>query len=510
MLRNSLTAVGVAAAIMAMPATADTLRFHSLWQDGDRRAVHTGLLSQSEFDSRAQAFLADGLRLIDIETEVVNGARGFMGLWAEGSGGNFYYVGGGLTALRSEMEVMRRARLRLVDFEVFRDGANLRYVGVFGPGRGRERIVRPLPIAQFLERKELMRTLGLQLRDVEPVVVGGRWRFAALYASEAPPAVFTGFRPRPRFTELRDRMVSDGWELFDFERVPNAEGDDVYVGLWREGDGPSGISRFRSAARHLFFTSQQLASGATPTDAEVKVVRSGEGTTPPPPDDPPDLPQNPPWITIAGTNSQRMVVNFDTPPDHPPEIEVPARWLPSWLPQQDGRVLFPDAHCGFNIRNADRIVWQIPGDDDFDNGVFRSGDVTSTNDLLGGITFSGPIGACADANPGWIFRPPFTAQEQVVSPLPGMRLIIEGVNAELRFQAYDAPVEATFTAFDLFEAPKKDKLVEIQNAFARLAADGEDVPEYCSYVGAYWTAVCLDAGESCPGEQPDLPQCAID
>ena len=266
MIKLHIPALATVAALLAAPSFADTLRLRSLWQDGDRRAVHTGLLSRAEFERRAEALLADGLRLIDVETEVVNGRRGYMGLWAEGTGGNFFFVGGDLNALRARMEEMRRTGLRLLDFEVFRDGARLRYIGVFGPGRGREMMVRPLPIAQFLEPKDLMRTLGMQLRDVEPIGVSGRWRFAGLYASEAPPAVFTGFRPRSRFTELRDRMVSDGWELFDFERVPNADGDDVYIGLWREDDGASRISRFRSASEQLLFTAQQLADGATPTD----------------------------------------------------------------------------------------------------------------------------------------------------------------------------------------------------------------------------------------------------
>ena len=336
MIKLHIPALATVAALLAAPSFADTLRLRSLWQDGDRRAVHTGLLSRAEFERRAEALLADGLRLIDVETEVVNGRRGYMGLWAEGTGGNFFFVGGDLNALRARMEEMRRTGLRLLDFEVFRDGARLRYIGVFGPGRGREMMVRPLPIAQFLEPKDLMRTLGMQLHDVEPIGVSGRWRFAGLYASEAPPAVFTGFRPRSRFTELRDRMVSDGWELFDFERVPNADGDDVYIGLWREDDGASRISRFRSASEQLLFTAQQLADGATPTDAEVKVIPSNEDTPPPPPpapEDPPELPDNPPGITIAGSNSQRMVLEFDTPSDVPPQTEVPARWLPSWLLQ---------------------------------------------------------------------------------------------------------------------------------------------------------------------------------
>jgi hypothetical protein len=302
--------------------------------------------------------------------------------------------------------------------------------------------------------------------------------------------------------------VSDGWELFDFEKVVNAEGNDVYIGLWREGNGPSRISRFRSTAEQLSFTVQQLASGATPTDVEVKVTLSNGGTPPPPP--PPDLPENPPWVSFGAANSQKMTIDFNGMPDESPDIEVPPRWLASWLPQQDGRILFPDAHCGFNIRNADRIFWQIPGNDTFNNEIFRSVAVTSSNDLLGGITFSGPIGACAGTNTNWIFRPPFTVQEQVISPLPGMVLVIEGANAELRFQAHDAPVEDIFTAFDLFTEPKKDTLRAIRNAFASIAAEGEDVPEYCQFIGAYWTAVCLDGGESCPGLQPNLPECSID
>lgn len=511
MFASAIAGLGLAGGFGQTAAADESLRVQALWTDGDGRTIQTGFLSRLEFDARAEALLADGLRLIDVETAIVNGSRGFSGLWVEGTGSNTFFAGIELEALTNQMTEMQANGLQLVDFEVFRSGGDTRYIGVFRPGQERQMMVRPLPIAQFLERKDLMRTLGLRLRDVEPIAIGGRWRFAALYGSDAPPAVFTGFRPRQRFIELRDRMASNGWELFDFERVPNAEGDDVYIGLWRQGDGPSDVSRLRTPAQHLFLTGQQRQDGKVPIDAELKVVASG-GTPPPVPDpepeDVPNLPRNPPGITIAGSNSQRMVIDFNSFPDGP-RIEVPFGWLPKWLPQQDGEALFPDAFCGFNIRLADRVYWQVGGDDDYEDDVFKSREITTSNDELGGIAFSGPIGSCAGSERDWIFRPPFTAQEQVVSPLPGMRLVIEGVGAELRFQGYDAPVEATFKAFDLFKPPTRSKLEEIREAFAALADEGDAVANYCAAVGAYWTAVCTLSGSSCPPLHPALPECSL-
>lgn len=508
----------LAAAFAAVPVAGhaqDILRMQSVWHEGTHEAVHTGFLSLEQFDAQGQELFARGLRLIDVETEVINGRRGFAGLWVEGTGDSFFHVVAGRADLARMMARMRQQGRRLVDFELYREGGTTFYAAVFRNGGGTELMVRPLPIDKFLESKELMRSRGLRILDVEALVVQGETRFAALYSSEAPPAVFTGFRPRPRFTELRDRMHSDGWELFDVERIANAQGRDVYFGLWRMGSGSSGLSRLRSPAEQLVLTAEQREAGKVPVDMELKRIRSG-GTTDPAdpatPTDPPQLPPNPPYIDVTGgSGTPRLTIEFTPVPDMPLRMEIPERWLPDYLPRRDdGSVLIPDGLCGMNIQLADHISWQI-GEQVLNDGTFRSGDVTGSENLLGGISFSGPIGACAGMDVPWLFAPPFTVSEEPLNPPANLRLVIEGVDARLRFRHAGAPVEQVVTADELFADDTLDRLGAVLDTFEQIAEEQGNIDRYCSAVGAFWAAVCLiGSGDDCPLPRPRLPQCSAE
>lgn len=510
--------IALAAAIAAIPTAGpaeDRLRMQSVWQEGTGEAIHTGLLSLENFDAQGVALAARGLRLIDVESEVINGRRGFAGLWVEGSGDNFFYIAAGQADLTRKMAEMQREGRRLVDFEVYRDSGTTFYAAVFRNGTGTGLIATPLPIDKFLESKELMRARGLRIIDVETLVRNGEAHFIGLYSSEAPPAVFTGFRPRPRFMELRDRMTSDGWELFDVERIANAQGWDVYFGLWREGSGSSALSRLRSPAQQLFLTAQQREAGKIPVDMELKRLRSGnppDPADPSTPSDPPQLPPNPPYVEVTGgSGTPRLTIEFTGVPDMPLRMEIPERWLPGYLPRQDGTVLIPDGLCGMNIQLADHISWQI-GEEVLNEAPFRSGEVTGSQNLMGGISFSGPIGACAgmDEVP-WIFRPPFTVNEEILEPPANLRLVIEGVDARLRFQHASAPVEQVVSADELFADDTLDELSSVLDTYEQVAEAQGNIDDYCSAVGSFWAAVCLvTPGDSCPLPRPRLPECSAE
>ena len=489
---------------------ADTLRMQSVWQEGDTAAVHTGLLSQEQFNRRGEELAARGLRLVDAETEVINGRRGFSGLWIQGSGDNHFQVTRGLAAFRKNMQEMRSNGRRLVDFETYRDGGARYWAGVYRHGRGEERIVRPLTIDKFLEYKELMRSKGMQLHDIEAVPGPGEVRFAALYSSEAPPAVFTGFRPRPRFIDLRNRMAGDGWELFDVERIRNAQGRDVYFGLWKEGNGSSALSRFRTAAQQLSLTARQHEAGKIPVDMEIKRFTQASDTDPGDPPDQPVLPANPSSVNVSsGSGTPRFVIEFSGPPDVPLRITYPRDWLPAHLPRQGDTVLVPDGICGINIKRADRISWQI-GEQVLDTPPFQSGDVTETVDQLGGISFSGPIGGCAGQDVPWIFQPPYTQGGEVrIEPPPKLRLIVEGANATMEFQHAGAGVEDVVSADELFADETLDRLQVVLDTFSEIAEAQGNIDDYCATVGAYWTAVCVIGPDAeCPLPQPRLPECS--
>ena len=502
-------AVAAAALLSVSAGAAEEQRLHALWHDGEGTSRFTGLLSLENFNDTAHELIADGFRLIDVETARLNGSQAFAGLFVEATGSNFLEAGHDLATMRERMRARRAEGLRLSDFEIYRQGGQRRFVGVFRPGSGQQRLVPPLHIARFLERKELMRTLGFRLIDVEAIVVGGQYRFAGLYRTDAPRSVFTGFRPRPNFVQLRDRMASDGWELFDVERAVNAGGDDVYFGLWRRGDGPSILSRFRTPAEQLLLAASQEEQGRVGVDVELKLLADEDTGSPPrpPPPTPPELPGNP--DNVAFTDDRRMRIEFSIDGGLPQRITIPRAWLPAWLPQhEDGEYVLPDTFCALNIRHADRVFWQVPGDPAVGSAPFQSLGTVPSEWQLEGISFAGPMGACADEQTPWQFPVPLTTDDVPFVPLPDMSLVIEGVDGELQFQSSAAPHAEPFDALELFSADFEDELLSVLDLYQEVAEREGNVDRYCAAVGAYWTFICsLTEGSDCPLPQPDLPVC---
>ncbi|MEQ8901708.1 MAG: hypothetical protein RID11_00200 [Roseovarius sp.] len=514
MLKSFASTLALTAALSglvgAAPATADEVEMQSVWHEGTSTSLHTGLLSLQDFTDTALEQIGEGLRLVDVETARLNGARGFAGLFTEGTGGNRMRVVEGLPDFRDTMAAERSGDLMLADLEVFRHGPRLRWVGVFLPGRGRQEIVAPLPIARFLERKELNRTRDLQLVDVEPVRVGGELRFVGLYRSDAPPAVFTGFRPRPNLVELRDRMRRDGWELFDLERVVNAQGRDVYVALWRQGPGAGQVSRFRTSAEQLFFSGAQREAGFRAIDFELRVTETGVEPPPDPVEDPMPLPPNPASSGFA--NESDMRIEFQGADDIPFFMTLPRRWIPDWLPQQDGEYLLPDAPCAMDIRLADSIVWQRPGEPEITEGNLVSvPDLDDTDETahLGGIRFSGPLGVCTGQSVEWRFSPPFTEGSPAVEPSDNLSLVVEAVNGELRFPTSAAAGARLLRPDELYLNATAATLRDILNAFDAIAEQGGNIDAYCDNVGRYFEEVCAvsPGSASCLLPRPNLPTC---
>ena len=514
MLRSVVSTLAITAALSALagapPVMADELEMQSVWHEGSATSLHTGLLGLDDFTDTALEQIGQGLRLIDVETARLNGARGYAGLFTEGTGGNRMQVVEGLPDFRDTMATERSGGLMLADFEVFRQGPRLRWVGVFLPGQSRQEIVAPLPIARFLERKELNRTRDLQLVDVEPVRVGGELRSVGLYRSDAPPAVFTGFRTRPNLVDLRDRMRRDGWELFDIERVVNAQGRDVYVALWRQGPGAGQVSRFRSSAEQLFFSGAQREAGFRAIDFELRVTEAGVEPPPEPVEDPIPLPPNP--ASSGFVNESDMRIEFQGAGDIPFFMTVPFRWLPEWLPQEDGEYLLPDAPCAMDIRRADSITWQRPGEPEITEGNLVSvPDLDDADETahLEGIRFSGPLGGCAGQSVKWRFTPPFTDGSSTVEPRDNLSLVVGAVNGELRFAASAAAGARLLRPDELYSNATAATLRDILDAFDAIAEQGGNIDAYCDKVGRYFEEVCAvsPGSASCLLPRPNLPTC---
>ena len=224
-----------------------------------------------------------------------------------------------------------------------------------------------------------------------------------------------------------------------------------------------------------------------------------------------DLPDLPRWIDVSGGDD--LVLDFGVIIDGHPRLTLPTStnvgpldYLPDYLPRdEDGNLVIPDNFCGINVRRASSFQWQKDGETVTDFPYNRVDDVAALpgeHDFLGGIDFTGPIGACAEANEPWQFFQPLT-QHGGDSPVPGMRLVIEmGPGSELEFLNFNFHPGEALNAHELFGEDISEKIKAIAEVFEAFELDNG----YCS-IDNYVQKVCEEeeerrgAGRLLPGRR---------
>jgi hypothetical protein len=499
-----MTLAAVAAALIPCTADADEIRYQAVWQEGQATSLTTAPLSRSAFLESGQALAESGLRLIDVETKILNGTRVYAGLWTQGSGNNFFRGPLGAVEMRNAMEEERARGNRLVDVEVFeRPQGGRRFLGVWRNGTGEEILTGRLQEDAFIARGETLTAQGLRLMDVEVERINGTLFYTGLFRTGTGSNFFTAPRSRIAFRELRNVMVSNGLELIDVETV-RFNGRRNFVGVWASGDGASRISRRRSFGEFFIFAQSQFNDGKRTEDIELAVL-----VTPDNPDPDPDpgpnptpvpLPDNPNTVSLVGGNI--FTLDFNLNDSGEVGLEIPSALLPDWLPRPDGDILLPDAPCGFNMRNAFNILWQVPGNDAVEQDPFNSTEDEANESLtvdqtLSGVEFGGPVLGCAGQQVNWEFEDVFLDPDPVFEPLPNMRLVIQMEQGEnIRFKADGTPNGELLTARQLYTEQTYQALVDVLEGFDPA---GPFDPLYCDgQIDAYFVQVCSETPGQCP------------
>jgi len=430
---------------LAANAEAQELRYQSVWNSGSGSNIVTEPLSRTDFVQRGETLTQRGLRLIDVETAVVDGRRIYAGVWVGGSGSNIFDGPMTLREFRDRRQELRAQGLRLVDFEVFRDNnGRRRFIGVWRSGSGEERLSRPRNAADFTALGEDFTARGLRLVDVEVERNQGELQYRGLWREGSGSNLFTTPRRPSAFRALRNQMVADGLELVDMERI-GRPGNHRFVGVWASGNGESRLSRPRNFEDFVTFGEQQTANGRRTQDLEIFLQSSsdsgsgsgsgsdsgsgsGSGSEPG---------EIPPWVQLS--SNPQIVVDFGTMIDGSPRITLPSFLVPS---NNEGETVIPSDFCGLDIRLAQSFEWQTQAGQVVETSPYI--DVDDLNDAqtqadlggnfyLMGVNFTGPIGQCAEDNNNWQFNYPLT-ENSGDSPTPNLRLVIEVLsNTELEF-----------------------------------------------------------------------------
>ena len=461
MLYRILRKLPIAALLLTCTATEanaqnlSNLRYQAVWQSGSGSNIVTEPLNRSEFIQRGQELTSQGLRLVDVETERVNGDRVYVGIWVSGSGSNIF--DGPMTRgeFRDRREELRAQGLRLIDFEVFQanDGRR-RFVGVWRSGSGEERLSLPRNAEDFTALGEDFTSRGLRLVDVEVERNQGELQYRGLWREGTGSNLFSTPQQPADFRALRDQMVADGLELIDMERIGNP-GEQEFVSVWASGNGESRLSVPRNFANFITLGEQQTAAGMRTQDFEFFL--SDAASTPPDdddsdgedPDDDDSNPSNPgsgddsvpDWVEVS-SNEGQVIVDFSNMVGNYPRITLPLEALPeSLFSSDDGSLTIPDTFCGIRVTHAESFTWQTQ-----DNQVVTTSPYLQSSDVeedfgseffFNGLSFTGAIGQCEEDNDPWQFNYPLT-ENSGDSPLANMKLIIEGVDSGSTIEFLDA------------------------------------------------------------------------
>ncbi|WP_413167730.1 hypothetical protein ACL6C3_13630 [Capilliphycus salinus ALCB114379] len=277
-------------------------------------------------------------------------------------------------------------------------------------------------------------------------------------------------RTETQFANLWQEYRDEGYRLVDFEHYPTANGD-RYAGVWAENTAPNNSSN------------------------------------PPRPNpdspDPDSFPTLPAYIKLTsgtlGSQNYRILVDFSRTIEGQPEITLPTQFLPQ-LPTYDGEVLFPDNFCGLQVMRASRFLWLDTANNVVDEHPYNFiPESQSLKDIengetfyLGGINFTGPIGACNDGSGTWSF--PFPLTKEGKNPFANLKLVIElEGDSKIEFLNYNFSKQP-LKADKIFKEISLDKILkQLQEQF-----DDSNSKKRLENFEDFVEEVCEASPEKCP------------
>ncbi len=203
-----------------------------------------------------------------------------------------------------------------------------------------------------------------------------------------------------------------------------------------------------------------------------------------------DLPKVPSYIELqSGYGNNRMMVDFTNIIDGKPQITIPRAYLPV-MPEVGETVIFPNNFCGFKIRKGSRFIWldqqnNALGVDNLDNifnYVPEDESIVSlfgNESYLGGIQFTGPIGACDKPQVNWKFPFPFTKNglQSINNPV---KLVIEfEQGSEVQFLNTDLYDNSGLNSKQMFKDIDFNKIIAYYNKLFNPSGFEEWINKVC-------------------------------
>ena len=442
--------------------------------------------------------LADrNLRLVDIEVETIGNRTHYLGVWRKGSDGYALYRYNNWTSFTNKWKELAGKNLRLVDMEVETIGNKTHYIGVWRKGSDAYALYGYDDWGKFTNKWRELAQKNLRLVDIEVEKIGNKTFYYGVWRKGSDAYALYGIDSWSKFTKKWKELGKQNLRLVDVEPVKIGN-KTFYYGVWRQGSDAHALylyknwSSFTNKWKELAEKNLRLVDIGV-FESTSSVISGGSSSSSGSSSDN-SFPTVPNYVKLQsgtlGNQNYRIVVDFSRIIDGKPTITLPVQFL-SILPTYDGKVMFPDNFCGIEIRKSSRFLWLDASNKVVDQHPYSYVPESSSvnqmygdNYYLGGIKFTGPIGACSKDSGSFDF--PFPLTKEGKNHLPNLKLVIElQSDSEIKFLNYDIS-NKSLKADKIFKEISFDKIIkqimkqfDDSNSKKRLENFDEFVEEVC-------------------------------
>jgi CubicO group peptidase (beta-lactamase class C family) len=216
-------------------------RVGAIWQkNADSRGwVAHYKKTHAEFSAKWQEYKDAGFRLVDQETYVLNGTRYWAGIWIENKEGAGWasYRNASSADFSAKFDTYSGAGYIPVDVEAYKYGSGVAYSAAWvqntdGLGWILRRDMSEAQYADYFQQyKDTFRVM-----DLESYVRNGQQNFAAIWVENSDGRGWYAYRDMSfdGFTNRWNQLWDAGYRLVDYDVYLNAANQRRYLGVWRQ------------------------------------------------------------------------------------------------------------------------------------------------------------------------------------------------------------------------------------------------------------------------------------
>jgi hypothetical protein len=209
--------------------------FSGIWVSGtDANYYEVGLTLQ-ELKDHATTRHGQGLRIVDIETYVRDGARRWAAVWRSGTDANYFSVGLSANDFKNLATQRHGQGLRLIDIETYMEGNQRVWAGVWRSGNDANYYTTDLSLDELKTLAETRHKQGLRIIDLETYEVGGQRKWAAVWRSGNDANYFSVGLNATDFHNLLQQRHQQNLRIISMTSYVEG-GTRKWAGVWRSGN----------------------------------------------------------------------------------------------------------------------------------------------------------------------------------------------------------------------------------------------------------------------------------